>query len=98
LQRLPLGRPGPGGLQPFAMATAHHAPVPVGSASAEATTDPNVTSYVSGLEQQLLEFEASLAEAQATAARANAEAAKLREQRDAAAAAYDQVISELGGM
>jgi hypothetical protein len=98
LVRLPLGRPGPFGLQPFTLATAHHAPVAEGTVGAEATTDPSVASYVSGLEHQLLEFEASIAEAQATAARANVEAAKLREQRDAAAAAYDQVISELGGM
>lgn len=98
LLRLPLGRPGPGPLQPFSLATAHHAPVAEGGSVAEATTDPNVAAFVSGLEQQLLEVEASLAEAEATAARARAEAGKLREQRDAAAAAYDQVISDLGGM
>ncbi|HXQ70131.1 MAG TPA: hypothetical protein VN844_06570, partial [Pyrinomonadaceae bacterium] len=98
IPRLPFGIPGLGGLQPFSMATAHHAPVAEGGGAAEATTDPNVASYVSGLEQQLLEVEASLAEAQATAARARAEAGKLREQRDAAAAAYDQMINELGGM
>ena len=103
LVTVPVGRPGPGpgpllgGLQPFSLATAHHAPVE-GGAGTDATADPNVVSYVSGLEQQLLEFEASIAEAQATAARANVEAAKLREQRDAAAAAYDQVIKDLGGM
>ena len=83
----------PGELQPFSLATAHHAPVEGGAG----ITDPNAASYVSGLEQQLLELEASIAEAHATAARANAEAAKLREQSSTVAAAYEQMMNDLGG-
>ena len=85
---------GGGELQPFSLATAHHAPVGGGGAG---TTDPNVASYVTSLEQQLLDFEASIAEAQAIAARANAEAARLREQSSSVAAAYEQVMNDLGG-
>jgi astacin (peptidase family M12A) len=87
----------PGTLQPFSIATTHHAPFAQEGVGAEAMADPNVASYVSGLEQQLLDVEAAVAEARARAARANADAAKLQEQSTALAAAYEQMMNQLGG-
>jgi hypothetical protein len=99
LPRLPVGfPPGPNPLQPFSLATGHHASFAESGAGAGAMNDPNVASYVSGIEVQLLEAEAAVAEARATAARANAEAAKLQEQSSALATAYEQIVNDLGGM
>ena len=85
-----------GALQPFSLATTHHASFEEGS-GAESLNDPNVAAYVSGVEQQLLELEAAIAEARAQAARANADAARLQAESTAMAADYEQVIGKLGG-
>jgi len=99
IPRLPVGLPpGPNPLQPFSLATAHHAPLAEGGVGAAAMSDPNVASYISGIERELLEAEAAVAEARATAARANAEAAKFQEQSNALATAYEQILNDLGGM
>lgn len=97
IPRLPVGfPPGPSPRQPFTLATGHHAILAEGGT--QDLGDPNITSYVSGIEQQLLETEAAIAEARATAARANAEAAKLQQQSSDLAQAYEQMLNDLGGM
>jgi len=94
---MPIGRPGgvtqPGTLRPFSIATPHHAPIEQGTA----TGGTDVASYVSELEQQLLDLEATIAEANATATQANANIARLQEARDAVATAYEEVLRQLGG-
>jgi hypothetical protein len=68
---------GPGGLQPFAIATPHHAMAAAASGGA----------YGADVNTYALELEAAIAEANATAARANADAARLQAEADALASA-----------
>lgn len=77
-----------GGLRPFSIATAHHAPL-------DAEGDgPDV---VAALQQQLLDAEAAAATAKATAAQANADAARLEQLSEELTAAYADAISDMGG-
>jgi Astacin (Peptidase family M12A) len=100
LDPLPIGRPTsvirPGTLRPFSMATPHHAPMAQVSAAAGAG-GADFASYLSELEQQLLDLEAAIAEANATATHANANIARLQESRDAVASAYEDTLRQLGG-
>ncbi|UCR85176.1 Dot/Icm T4SS effector Zinc-dependent metalloprotease LegP [Pseudomonas chlororaphis] len=88
----------PGILQPFSMATPHHAAeyaCPDTTGVAAGTNTESLT-YITTLQRQLLELEANLAQARATSAQSNVEAARLQEAMDAVAAAYEQAVSELG--
>jgi hypothetical protein len=100
LDPMPFGRPeigaGAGTLRPFSMATPHHAPTALGLGAQE-MGGAGTTSYLSVLEQHLLDLEAALAEANATSAQANAEIALLQEARDAVASAYEDALRQLGG-
>jgi hypothetical protein len=82
----------PGTLQPFSIATPHHAP-----GLDEGALDAGSASYLASLQRQLLELEAAIAEAHATAAQANADVARLQEASDAVTNAYSQALDELGG-
>lgn len=90
----PFGRPGlPGGgvLQPFSMATPHHA-VFAHEGAAE------LGGTLMELEQQLLDIEAALAESSAQAAQAHAEASRLQQLRDQVAQAYADELQARGGL
>ncbi len=78
----------PGILQPFNIATPHHAPLQGGMGGAGA---------MAGLQQQMLDLQAALAEAHARAAQANADANRLQETADAMASALDSYQSGGGG-
>lgn len=84
---LPPVRPGlpvqPGILQPFGLATPHHAPLAVSAEGA--------------LEQELLDLEAAIAQALANAAHSNAEASRLQEAADTLAVYLEQALREQGG-
>lgn len=84
---IPVLRPGvvtrPGTLQPFSIATPHHAALAQQAAGAEG--------YASALEQQLLDLDAAIAEALATAAQSQADASHLQQSRDQLAAVYDEM-------
>ncbi|WNM61897.1 Dot/Icm T4SS effector Zinc-dependent metalloprotease LegP [Candidatus Nitrospira neomarina] len=86
----------PGTLRPFSLATPHHAPSALGFGAAE-MGDAGSMLYFSGLEQELLDLEASITQAQATAAQANAEAGRLQEAREAVAMAYEEAINQFRG-
>jgi hypothetical protein len=96
---MPIGRPEvrPGTLQPFSLATPHHALAALGLGAAGMGAYGAAASPLTGLEQQLLDLEAAIAQARATAAQANAEAARLQEAGDLVAAAYEEALSQLGG-
>jgi hypothetical protein len=92
---MPIGRPEilrrPGTLQPFSLATPHHAPVaPPGMGG---STNQGLT----GLEQQWLDLEAAIAEAHAVVAQAQADIARLQEAREGIAQAYDELLRQSGG-
>ena len=75
----------PGVLQPFNIATPHHAPLQgTGGGGAGA---------MAGMQQQMLDLQAALAEAHARAAQANADANRLQETADAMSAALDSYQS-----
>ncbi|MGH8587079.1 MAG: hypothetical protein ACREWE_13160, partial [Gammaproteobacteria bacterium] len=95
---MPIGRPEirPGTLQPFSLATPHHAIAAMGVGAA-GIGPSGAAGVLAGLEQQLLELEAAIAQARATAAQANAEAARLQETSDLFAGAYEEAVSQLGG-
>ena len=97
---MPVGRPNiptrPGTLRPFSIATPHHAPAALG-VGAVGMGDPGFLSYLSALEQELLELEAAIAQAQATAAQANADAARLQQASNEVASAYEQAMNQPGG-
>jgi astacin (peptidase family M12A) len=83
----------PGGrLQPFSLATAHHAAM----APAAAMADASAMSYLATLQQEMLDTEAALAQAKATAAQATAEAARLQQASHALAVRYQEAMSTLG--
>jgi hypothetical protein len=85
----------PGTLQPFSVATGHHAALGGAQDASLAGTDPTAA-YIGGLQRQMLEVEAAIAQATATAAQANAEVARLSETSEALAREYEQVMAELG--
>jgi hypothetical protein len=80
---------------PFSIATPHHA-LEVGAAQA-AGLDPASASYLTALQQQMLDLEAAIAQANATAAQAAAEAARLQEASNVVAAALQDAMDQLGG-
>ena len=86
----------PGVLQPFAVATGHHAALG-GAQDATLTAADSSAAYVGGLQRQLLEVEAAIAQAKATAAQANADVARLSEASDNLAQEYERAMAELGG-
>jgi len=86
----------PGTLQPFSVATPHHAPLMTGTGEMR-TSDPTMNSYLSTLEQQMLDVQAAIAEAQAIAAQANADIGRLQETGTAVATAYEQALKDFGG-
>jgi hypothetical protein len=96
LDPMPIRRPEilrrPGTLQPFSLATPHHAPV-VPTGLSGGATPPGLA----GLEQQWLDLEAAIAEANAVVAQAHADIARLQEARDAIAQAYDELTGQSGG-
>jgi hypothetical protein len=96
LDPMPIGRPEirPGTLQPFTLATPHHAAAALALSSAQAGA---AAMTGAGLEQQLLELEAAIAQAWATAAQANAEVARLQEASALLAGAYEEAMGQLGG-
>jgi hypothetical protein len=93
----PIGRPpgvlGSGGLQPFSLATPHHAAMAAGIGG-RGTTGSEMASYLSSLEQQLLDIDAAIAEATATAASANADIARLQDVRAAVARLYEDAMTQ----
>ena len=89
----------PGTLQPFSVATGHHAVLGgAGGAgdAALAAADSNAA-YVGGLQRQMLEVDAAIAQAKATAAQANADVARLSEASDALQREYEKAMADLGG-
>jgi Astacin (Peptidase family M12A) len=78
---------------PFVIAMPHHAVVGQEAGGG----DPSAAAYLSSLQRQLLDLEAAIAQTRATAAQANADAARLQEASDAATAAYQQALDDLGG-
>jgi hypothetical protein len=97
----PIGNPtfpGGGGLQPFSLATPHHAAFEGGGGGSGGMQNA-AAGFLSQLEQQVLELDATIAEVHATASRANADIARLQEARNSAAAALEQAMLDLtGGM
>jgi hypothetical protein len=97
LDPIPIGLrplvPRPGTLQPFTIATPHHA---AGAHDLEggALWGAEGSGYAPALQRQLLELDAAIAEAHATAAQATADIARLQEVSEGVAAALEQ---ELGG-
>jgi hypothetical protein len=96
---MPGGLPGlpsqPGTLQPFSIATPHHAAAAAGMGGGMIANAPG--SYVGELAQQLLDLEAAIAQAQATAAQANAEIGRLHEYVAVVSAAYEEAMNRQGG-
>lgn len=86
----------PGTLQPFSVATGHHATLG-GAQDASLAAADSTAAYVGGLQRQLLEVEAAIAQAKATAAQANADVARLSQASDALAREYEQALADLGG-
>jgi hypothetical protein len=87
------GRPGAGGLQPFTLATPHHAAFGGGILSA---ADPTGVAYAAELERQLLELEAAIAQAQATSAQAIAEISRLQQSAEVVRLAYADALGQGG--
>jgi hypothetical protein len=88
----------PGLLQPFTMATPHHAASAEALAAAGGTPwDAETAGYAAALQRQLLELDAAIAGAHATAAQATADAARLQEVSDSVAAALQQELGGAGG-
>lgn len=86
----------PGTLQPFSVATGHHATLGGAGDPSLAAAD-STAAYVGGLQRQMLEVEAAIAQAKATSAQANADVARLSEASDALAREYEQALADLGG-
>jgi len=86
----------PGTLQPFSVATGHHATLGGAGDAALAAAD-STAAYVGGLQRQMLEVEAAIAQAKATSAQANADVARLSEASDSLAREYEQAMADLGG-
>jgi hypothetical protein len=84
----------PGTLQPFSIATPHHAVAATGGADADAQS----MSYLSMLQQQMLDLDAAIAQAKATAAQATAEAARLQQASDGVVKAMQDAVDMLDGM
>jgi hypothetical protein len=95
----PIGNPtfpGGGGLQPFSLATPHHAALETGGSGGMQNA---AAGFLAELEQQVLELDAAIAESHATATRAAADAARLQQARNSAAGALEQAMLDLtGGM
>ncbi|MBA2277106.1 MAG: hypothetical protein H0W06_05020 [Chloroflexia bacterium] len=91
--RDPIGPLGPGTIQPFSLATPHHAMLGGGLTAA----DPNGVAYLAQLQQQLLDVEAAVAQARATAAQATADAGRLEDSAASLVSAYEQVLNSLRG-
>jgi hypothetical protein len=83
-----------GWLQPFSIATPHHASL---GADEELGAEAESAAYVTALQRQALELEAAIAEAHAAAAQANLDLMRLQEASDAVTGAYEQALDELGG-
>lgn len=99
---MPIGRPEipvvrPGTLQPFSMATPHHALSALGLGAGAAAGPAAAASSLAGVEQQLLDLEAAIAQAHATAAQANADAARLQEASAVLAGLYDEAMNQVSG-
>jgi len=96
---MPIGRPEfptrPGTLQPFSIATPHHAAAAMRLA-APSTAGAEAASYLSSLEQQLLDLDAAIAEAAATVAQGNADIARLQETRATIARMYEDTLTQWG--
>jgi hypothetical protein len=86
----------PGTLQPFSIATPHHAPQAAGMA--EAGADADSLAYLTSLQQQLLDLDAAIAQAKATAAQATAEAARLQQSSDGIAKALQDFVGQMDTM
>ncbi|HEX8195027.1 MAG TPA: Dot/Icm T4SS effector Zinc-dependent metalloprotease LegP [Pyrinomonadaceae bacterium] len=96
----PIGNPNfPGGvLQPFSLATPHHAAFEGGGGGSGGMQNA-AAGFLAELEQQVLELDAAIAESHATATRAAADAARLQQARSSAAGALEQAMLDLtGGM
>ena len=85
----------PGRLQPFSIATPHHAALaqqPTASASSA-----GMDAYVVALELQILDLDAAIAEALANAAQAQADVARMQQARDELATAHQEALSAGSG-
>ena len=87
-----------GGLQPFSVATPHHAAGAFEFEGGQEAAMAAALAYPAALQRQLLELEAAMADAQATAANANADLARLQEAAEGVAAALEQALQDLGGV
>lgn len=94
--RPPISLPPGGGLQPFSVATPHHAAGAFEYGGGEEAMTAAL-SYATALERQLLELEAAMADAHATAANANADLARLQEAAEGIASALEQAMQDMGG-
>jgi hypothetical protein len=83
-----IGRPGT--LQPFSIATPHHAAL----AEQYASSPPSVgmDAYLVTLEQQILDLDAAIAEVLATGAQAQADVGRMQQVRDEVAAAFSAAL------
>ncbi len=99
LDAIPPLRPGivsqPGMLEPFSIATPHHAMF-VPEAAIAGTADAGSIAYLTALQQQLLDVEAAIAQARAVAAQANADVARLQNASDSVTAAYEEAMNQIG--
>jgi hypothetical protein len=86
----PVVNPLGGRLQPFALATPHHAEIADADRAAEQTA-----ALTGALQTQLLEVEAAIARAQAAAAEAGLELSRLQSIRDTIAGAYEDAMRGL---
>ena len=88
------GRPGtigrPGTLQPFSIATPHHAALAQHSIASAAPAA--IDAYVVALEQQMLDLDAAIADLVANAAQAQADMARMQQVRDELAGAHDAAL------
>lgn len=85
-----------GTLQPFSIATPHHAALTQHYAAGAAGS--GAEGYVAALEQQILDLDAAIAEAFAQVAQAQADAARMQQSRDELATIHDDVIGGGGGV
>lgn len=83
-----IGRPGM--LQPFSIATPHHAAL--AQQYTTSATPAGMDPYVVALEQQMLDLDAAIAEALANAAQAQADAGRMQQSRDELAAAHHEAL------
>lgn len=86
-----------GALQPFSLATPHHASNTPFADQGGGALSGIAGGYLAQIAQQILDLDAAIAEAYATASKAQADIARMQEARDLAAATYEQAMQDFAG-